>query len=320
MTLQIGFIGVGGRAGSHLATVDDADGAAVTAVCDIDAHQVQTVAEEYDAAEYTDHEAMYEAEPDLDAVFVCLPPFAHTNQEIMAAERGIHLFIEKPLARTAEPAAEVLAAIEEHDIIAAVGYQLRYAEATARARELIGDRDVALVEGEYKSGVPGGPDHWWRVYERSGGQVIEQATHIYDLVRLFGGEPTAVNAIGGHEVVDAIDFEDAVSANISLDSGAVGHITSTSASPEHASGVEIIGEDLRLELSGNRLTGTVDGESVDFEGSNNATRATGEAFLAAVETGDAAGIESTYADAYRTFALTLAVEESLDDGGEVELD
>ncbi len=319
MTLQIGFIGVGGRARSHLETVANADEAAVAAVCDIDAEQAQAVADEHNAAEYTDHEAMYEAESDLDAVFVCLPPFAHTDQEIMAAERGIHLFIEKPLARTAEPAEEVLSAIEDNGVIAAVGYQLRHAEATNRALELVGDRAVALVEGEYISGVPGGPDHWWRVYERSGGQVIEQATHIYDLLRLFGGEPTSVQAIGGHEVVEAIDFEDAVSANIRLDSGAVGHITSTSASPDHASGIEIIGEDLRLELSGNHLTGTVDGESIDFTGSNDATRATGEAFLAAVDAGDASGIESTYADAFRTFALTLAVEESLDAGGEIEL-
>ena len=308
---EIGFIGVGGRAQSHLNTVAASDIATVTAVCDVDETRVAAVATEYQATEYTDHEAMYAAEADLDAVFVCLPPFAHTDQETMAAERGIDLFVEKPLARTMEPARTILDAIEANDIIGAVGYQLRYADATTRAAELLGDRAVGLVEGEYKSGVPGGPEHWWQVYERSGGQVIEQATHIYDLLRLFGGEPSAVQAIGGHELVDKIDFEDVVSANITLEDGTVGHITSTSASPEHASGIEIIAADARLELSGNTLSGTVDGDPVDFEGENDATRTAGEAFLTAVDTGDPSTVRSTYADAFRTFALTLAVEESL---------
>ncbi len=315
--LHIAFIGVGGRAKSHLQTVEATPDSEVTAVCDVDQARVKEVATAFDATAYTDHEQLYESEERLDAVFVVIPPFAHTTQETMAAERGLDLFVEKPVALDAETAATVEQTIRANDVIGAVGYQHRYAAATERAQEILDGRTVGLVEGEYLSGVPGGPDHWWRSYEHSGGQIVEQATHIYDLLRLFGGPVDEVTAVGGHELVDTIDFEDVVAANTAHGTGTVGHVTSTSASPVHSSGVEIVAEGCYLSLSGNRLTGEVDGEEVDFTGENDSTRAAGEAFLEAVRTGEPSNVRSSYDDGRRTFELTLAVEKALETGGPV---
>jgi predicted dehydrogenase len=257
---------------------------------------------------------MYDVEDDLDAVFVVLPPFAHEDQETMAAERGIDLFVEKPLALSNAKAREIREAIADNGVIGAVGYQRRYADATRRALDLVEGRAIGLVEGYYKSGVPGGPDHWWRDYERSGGQVVEQATHIYDLVRRFGGEVESVSAVGGHELVEEIDFEDVVSTNLAQAGGTVGRVVSTSAAPGFASGIELLGEDIHLSLSGNSLSGVVDGEAIDYEGDNDPDAEVVEAFVEAVRTRDAGLVRSTYADATRS----LAVEESLDSGGAVE--
>lgn len=317
--MRIGFIGAGWRATEHMSTLEDRHDVEIAAVCDVVEEAAREAAADYDAAVYTDHAEMYESEPDLDAVFVVLPPFAHADQEILAAERGIHLFVEKPLALSMEKAEEIHDAIEANDVIAAAGYQLRYSEATQRAAELLDGRPLALVEGYYKSGVPTGPDHWWSDYEKSGGQVVEQATHIYDLVRKFGGEVESVSAIGGHEVVEYLDFEDAVAANLVHEGGTVGQVTSTSAAPQHNSGVEIVGEDLQLRLSGSSLSGVVDGDEIEFESETDPSEVAVETFVDAVASGEDSEIRSDYADAMESLALTLAVEDSLDAGDSVRL-
>ncbi|MFB6136545.1 MAG: Gfo/Idh/MocA family protein [Halobacteriaceae archaeon] len=315
MTLRVAFIGAGGRASSHLQNVGEMDDAEVVAVCDIDEDVARDAAEPHGAAVYTEHEPMYEQE-DIDAVFVGVPPFAHTDQELMAAERGIHLFVEKPIALSVEKAEEILDAVEANGVVAQVGYQMRYAEATERALELTEGRPIGLVDGYYKTSVPG--TAWWRVFERSGGQIVEQVTHIYDLVRHVVGEVEEVTAYGGHRIVDEIDFEDSVTASMRHENDAVSNIDSTSAASQHSSGIELVGGDVQLTLEGNSLTGVVDGEEVDFEGEGDMSRAEVESFVEAARTGDDAGVRSTYADAVRTLALTLAVNESLASGDPVE--
>lgn len=310
---RIGFVGAGGRANKHLDTLAGLDTADVVAICDVDRETAVEAADPHDAAVYTDHESMYDSE-DIDAAFVVLPPFAHEDQEIGAAERGIDLFVEKPLALSTEKAREIRDAVEANDVIAATGYQRRYADTVRRASELVEDRTLGLVEGYYKGGVAGDPGHWWRVYEKSGGQVVEQATHIYDLVRLFGGEVESISAVGGHEVVDEIDFEDVVSTNLVHENGAIGHVTSTSAASRPYSGVELIGDGVQLRFSGDSLSGVVDGEEIEYESEDDPSRTAVEAFVGAVETRDPSRIRADYADGARSLAVTLAVEESLRSG------
>lgn len=312
--INIGFIGAGARAQVHMGHIREDGRAEIVALCDVDDATVREAAEDHGARAYIDHEQMLEAETDLDAICVVLPPFAHGEPEVMAAERGLHLFVDKPIAISNDVASRIHEAIEANGVVSAVGYQTRYAETVDYATELIGGRMLGLIEGYYKSGVPGGPGHWWRSYEKSGGQVVEQATHIYDLVRFFGGEATEVMAIGGQNIVTDIDFEDVVSANIQLESGVVGHVTSTSASPRHHSGVEMIGEGLKLTISGNTVSGVVDGESIQMEGANDPTADAMRTFLEAVSTGDGSAIRSDYAEGRRSLALTMAVEESLKTG------
>jgi predicted dehydrogenase len=311
VTVDIGFIGAGGRAGTHLDNLETIDDADVVAVCDIDEDAAREGAAAHDAAVYTDHGSMY-AEEALDAVFVNLPPFAHTDQETMAAAQGIDLFVEKPIALSNEKAAEILSAIRDHGVIAMVGYQRRYADATHEAVELLEDRPIGLVESWFKWSSY--RSDWWAELERSGGQVVEQATHNYDLVRLLAGDVEEVSADGSHRIVDAIDFEDCVTANLRHDSGAVSNLVNTTAASDGGTGTEVIAEDAHLHLGSNSFEGTVDGEEVAYEGENDPSRTMVEQFVAAVQSRDGSLVNSSYADAVETLSATLAVNESLETG------
>ena len=142
--MHVGFIGAGGIARSHLEHYDAMDDVSITAVCDVDADRAREVADPREAAVYEDHETMYaERSDDLDAVVVGIPPFAHTTQETMAAERGIPFLVEKPLALSMEHARKVRDAVEDAGIVTQVGYQRRYHPVVERTKELIGGRQVA---------------------------------------------------------------------------------------------------------------------------------------------------------------------------------
>ncbi|SFR64745.1 Gfo/Idh/MocA family protein [Halogeometricum limi] len=321
MTVDIAFIGAGGIGSIHLNNIEDVDAANVVAICDVSEDAATTAADRFDATAYTDHEEMLEAES-LDALFVAVPPFAHTNQETLAVEHDIDLFVEKPIAVSASTAETVDDAIAAAGVHSQVGHMYRYASVVERAKEILDGRDVALLDGRWLGGVP--PSGWWGVKEKSGGQLVEQTAHIFDLVRYFGGEVDDVCAASGKNVVgDEIDFYDTASATMTHENGAVSHVSTSSASPEELIDLHVVGDGVKLHLEFRfegedppralgRLTGTVDGERIELEDDEDAWKREVEAFVEAVETDDASLLRSPYRDARGTFELTLSVDDALE--------
>jgi predicted dehydrogenase len=295
----------------HVDNLDSLD-ARLAAVSSRSEESARALAEPHGAAVYDGAETMLR-DADLDAVVVSVPPHAHDGQELLAAEHGVDLFVEKPLALSADTARAVRDAVAEHDLVTQVGHQFRYADVVEEARRLLGDRTVAQIEGRWVDAVA--PLPWWTQKAESGGQLVEQSTHVFDLVRYFGGEVADLAGFGGQRVVtDEIDFADSSVVAMRHETGVVSQVTSTSASPEKDVGLELVAEDCRLELDlvAHTLTGTVDGESVHVEGDDRHYEAELAAFVEAVATGDPTLPRSPYADGFATFELTLAADEALD--------
>ncbi|WP_459193604.1 Gfo/Idh/MocA family protein [Halosimplex sp. J119] len=319
MTVELAFVGAGGIAQwQHFDNLEAIEEAEIVGICDVDSDTAESAAERFDVPAFSDHHNLY-AETDPDAVFVCLPPFAHEDQEIAAAEHGYDLFVEKPLALSAEKARSIRDAVEENDVLAQAGYDWRYSAGVERAREILADRTVGYVDGYWWGGVAGGEDHWWRHAEKSGGQVVEQATHIYDTVRYLAGDVERVTAAGSHRIEDAVDFSDATSATMTHENGAVSHVSTTCAAEDGKHGLEVVADGATIEVTEQAVSGTVDGEDIDESFDRNPYAAEVEAFVDAVATGDGAGLRSPYDDALETFELTLAVNESIENGEPVEL-
>lgn len=319
MTVDLAFVGAGGIAQwQHFDNLERIDDTRIVGICDVDAETAESAAERFDAPAFSDHHDLY-AETDPDAVFVCLPPFAHDDQETAAAEHGYDLFVEKPLALSAEKAREIETAIEDNDVLAQVGYDWRYSAGVERAREILAGRDIGYVDGYWWGGVAGGEDHWWRHAEKSGGQVVEQATHVYDTVRHLVGDVERVSAAGSHRLADEVDFSDATSATMTHENGAISHVSTTCAAEDDEHGLEVVADGATLEVTEQSVSGVVDGEEIDEAFDRNPYAAEVESFVDAVASGDGAGLRSPYADALRTFELTLAVTESIEDGEPVEL-
>jgi predicted dehydrogenase len=152
--------------------------------------------------------------------------------------------------------------------------------------------------------------------------VVEQAVHVYDLVRYFAGDVESVEARGDQQVVtEEIDFPDSSSATMHHESGAVSHVSASSAAPTKDVGLELVAEDARLELNfdANRLAGVADGEEIHFEGDGREDdeadagmyAAELDAFVDAVAAADPSAPRSPYVDALRSFEVTKDVAEQI---------
>jgi predicted dehydrogenase len=313
VTVEIAFIGTGGIADVHLKDLKEIDRADVVATCDIDKKSARKAAEPHDAAVYTDQEELFE-DVEFDALFLCVPPFAHGQPERLAAGHNVDIFVQKPLGLDKDVVREIEATIENSGITAQVGYEWRYGGGVRRAREILNGRDIGYVEGYWWGGVPGGEDHWWRHREKSGGQVIEQGTHIFDTLRFLAGDVERVSAAGSHRIESSVDFSDATSATMEHENGAISHISTSCGAEDSKIGLEVIAEGATLRLDADHVEGTVDGEEIDESFDYDPYTREVEAFLDAVESGDESDIRSTYSDGRRSFELTLAVMESIDNG------
>jgi len=167
----------------------------LVAFCDrhiINAIEFQKKFTQGKAAIYEDYQDLIE-NAGLDLLVVALPPFAHKKEVEMAASRGIHLFLEKPIALESGRAWEMVDAVEMAGIKSQVGFKYRFGEAVEKVRGLIDSKSIGrpgLMSARYFCNSL--HTDWWRDKKKSGGQLVEQVIHLIDLMRYLMGEPLSV--------------------------------------------------------------------------------------------------------------------------------
>jgi len=322
MTVRIGFIGVGGIAKQHLKNLARMDDVEITALCDLDKERAESAAKEFGGKPYQDFRKMLD-ENKLDAVYVCVPPFAHGEPEEAVISAGLHLFVEKPVDLDLERAKRTNEKIERAKIITAVGYQDRYLDIIARLREFLEGRKVGMIMGYWMGGMPGVA--WWRRKELSGGQAVEQTTHIFDMARYLFGEVKCVYAGGTTGLmtdVENYNIEDASAATLHFESGLVGVIFSACfLTVGRKSGIDIFCKDAYIEYKERKSIKimTQGKEPEEREVGNDFLFETDRTFIEAIQKGDGSAIRSPYSDAVRSLELSIAANKSMETGQPVAI-
>jgi len=314
--VRIGFIGTGRIANRHMEKLCKIKDTTLVSVCDVEKKEAEKMTKIWGGKLYTDYREMLNKES-LDAVYICLPPFAHTDQEILAAEKGINLFVEKPLALDLKKASQISKIIEDSGVISSVGYLYRYSDIVNRAKEEVRQKKIALILGHYLCPMPS--IRWWRNKNESGGQIVEQTTHIFDLARYLVGE---VNTIYGQrsrglmEDVENYSLDDASCINLYFQSGAVGSISSACTLKRGRDwGINLIGKGFRIDLLlSSHLLIISNGKRREIKMQTDPYQAEDEAFIEAVKKNRPEIIRSPYSDALKTLKLTLAADSSLEKG------
>ena len=312
--VKVGFVGTGGIANSHFRNLAAMENVRIAALCDLDESRVNTAVETYGGQAYTDYRKMFDG-VDLDAVYFCLPPFAHSDAEIIAAERGFHLLVQKPVVLELETGIRIAEAIEQSGVISCVGYQGRYSNVATAARDFLKDKTIGMVACHRWGGIAGGPSHWWRVMEKSGGMLHEQATHQLDMIRYTAGEIVEVYKIDAMQInVDQENntIPDAEVVTLQFESGAVGYISTSSALINGGGGsrtdfiveghytVQLGWGDVRTVPEDAATIAVPDGQPLSID----------EAFIQAIQTGDRSLIRSSYTDGLKSAAVSIAANQS----------
>ena len=312
MTINVGFAGAGGIAELHMSLLAKMSDVRITSICDVDPVRASRLAENFSATVHYDAADMIQSEK-LDALYVCLPPFAHGDIELRAAEKGVHLFIEKPLGLSLQRTAEKVRRIEKAGLITSVGYHWRYYGHTEKAQEILGDRPIALMYGSWLSGMPEVP--WWRQRAKSGGQLVEQCTHIVDLARYFAGDIESVQGACFSGVlapsVANYDIDDASVVIARFRKGTIGSFITTDIFPGFDAGLRIFAQDLMLHLTLDGLTVHEKGKRTEIRNTSHPYEIEDQIFIEAVRSGDASKIRCTYGDAFRTLVTTITAGDAM---------
>jgi len=308
--VKIGFIGCGGNARGHMSTLNSMEDVKLVALCDIREESAKSAADQFGSKPYTDHKTML-AEQDLDAVYISIPVFAHGEPEMDVIKKGLPFFVEKPVAINMDIAEKVLNAVEKSKIITCVGYQLRYSGSVDATKELLKGKTINMVLGKYwcNSGV-GDPSFWLRQMSKSGGQLVEQATHTIDMMRNFGGEVKEVFAFQENRVLKNTDCPDVNVVAMKFANGAVGSITTTWAYEgdwANANVVEVLFDNALATWTYGNLDVKPAPATMPEKGTDQIID---RVFIDAVKSWDGSKIRSPYSDAIKTLALTLAMNKS----------
>lgn len=322
MAVRIGFVGTGWVAGQHFKALGQVPEANIVACTDADEEKaVQAAARFAGAAAYTDYRDMLR-EQDLDAVYICLPPHAHGELELELIGAGIPFFVEKPLSNDLETAERILEALQSNPVLTSVGYMMRYSDNAERVKKLLAEETAVVARSIYACDVPGPP--WWRRKELSGGQVVEQTTHLFDLARYLLGEVRSVYGRARRGLIaemEDYDTDDASACTLVFQSGLLCDVISTCAVNVGERSLEVFTPDARAKLSDGtgRLTVERANTKCTYDGEDDLFVREDRAFVEAVSGGEGCGILSDYRDAFLTHRLTCAVNESMASGRPVDI-
>jgi myo-inositol 2-dehydrogenase / D-chiro-inositol 1-dehydrogenase len=320
--VRVGVIGAGWIAEEHVAILRRLDGVELVAVCDVDEARARELGG--DAAPYTDWRELLDKESP-DAVFVCTPPMLHREMTVDALGRGIHVYLEKPVARGLEDARAIVDAAAASDAVCAVGYQWRAVEVLDDLREALDGQEIGLLIGIGTGPTKSRP--WFLNRTEGGGNLLERASHGIDLSRAIAGEVVSVQTTASavslaQSAGESGDIEDAAAITLRFANGGVGtsSIAWTRDGLPGRYSVDVLASEssLRLDLDpAFTLRGTSRGREIDAGMTQHPIERGVRRFFEAVEAGDKSRVFCTPADAAGSLAVVIACEEALASGGTV---
>lgn len=238
---RVGIAGFGIVGRRRLSCIQENDQMLTVAVCDRNAQAVTQVPDGVQV--HSNYQDLLR--DDLDAVFVCMSNDMSAEVTAAAISRGLHVFCEKPPARSLEELAEVIYAERAHpDVVLMYGFNHRYHESVQDALAIVESGELGSVvslRGVYgKSRLITFDQSDWRTRRHiaGGGVLLDQGIHMVDLIRLFGGEFNEVHSCVSNEYW-GYDVEDNAYALMRARSGVVASLTSSATQWRHQFSLEV---------------------------------------------------------------------------------
>ncbi len=248
MALGIGIIGCGMIAHFHAKALAEIRGVKLVACFNRGRERAEEFAKAYDCTVYDTVGGLL-ADPNVDVVSICTPSGAHMEPAVAAANAGKHVIIEKPLDITLKRCDAIINACEKNQVVLSTIFPSRFHPSSQLLKKAIdagrfgtlslGDAYVKWFRTQeyYDSGA------WRGTWELDGGgALMNQAIHCVDLLTWLMGPVDQLSAHTATLAHDRIEVEDAATASIRFQNGALGSIEATTAAfPGALKKIEIYG-------------------------------------------------------------------------------
>ncbi len=313
--IKAGVIALGWAGKTHLNYLKGCDDVAIAGLCDPDAAVLGAAAAEFGGRGFSDWKTMIDViEPD--AVWLCTPSTIRLEPLVYCADRKIPVFCEKPAELRGDVAEKIAVELEKRDAPVQVGYVFRSMPIAREARKAIADDRIHAIQSLYSCPVCLTREiaPWFFEHEKSGGPLIDQATHNIDLLRFLFGEIVEANGLAGNPVKEkepGYTVDEVFSLSFRFECGTLCSHVHSWVGDVWRNSMVFIGEKriYNLDLWEGRLVVKEKKGTWDFsQDQDHLYDYENRVFIDQVISNDWSGNPSTYADALKSLKTTLQID------------
>lgn len=226
--IKLAIIGVGRMGITHYSIINSHPDVVIESIADPSTLILTWMGKYLPVKTFKDYNELFD-KTSPDAIIVCTPPNLHFPIIQKAAQRGIHVFSEKPFTTKFKEASELTRMYEDSHLVNQVGYVNRFNDVFCKTKELIAKGVIGeiirfksemfsctIIDSEESSG-------WRSSRESGGGAIFEMASHAIDLVNFLIGKPDKVSGSSLNQIYSK-NVEDAMSSTFLYKNGASGTI------------------------------------------------------------------------------------------------
>jgi len=201
--VKIGIIGVGGWGKNHSRVLHDFG--VLTSICDMDKIKAKNLATRYNVNYYGSIDDMINTES-LDACLVCTPTRTHYPVATKLMEKGINVFVEKPLSYSSKECEEMIQIAKKNKISLTCGYIERFNPAVQEVKKILSENlygELLMIEFHRENRMP--------LHIKDVGIIYDTSVHDIDTaIYLFGSKPQVVFARAGKIFHSFEDFSNII--------------------------------------------------------------------------------------------------------------
>lgn len=246
--LRIALVGCGKVGQIHAVALAGVPEAEFVGVCDVDANRAESFAAKYGVKPFTDLRTMIR-EAKVEAILIGTPHPLHAHAAMVAADAGVHVLVEKPMAASLADCDAMLDAARKNDITLGVISQRRFFEPVMRLRAAIDagkiGKPALCVFQMYSWRDPAYylSDPWRGKWDTEGGGVlVNQSPHPLDIMLWLMGPAAEVSGYWANLNHPTVEVDDTAVATIRFQNGGLGAVvTSVSQKPGIYSKIHVHG-------------------------------------------------------------------------------
>ncbi len=323
MKIRAGFIGVGDISHVHLSYLKSREDVDIVALSDPNRDNLQKRLAEFGGTGYADYRDMLENET-LDAVWICTPPKIRKEPILESVDRNLAVFCEKPVERDLMKARAIAEELRKRPgALVQIGYVFRAMPIVSALREKMADDSVWLIQSFYGSPMSRTMDMpaWFYDKSKSGGGLVDQATHNFDLFRFVFGEVSKVKGMAAnpvHPKKEGYTVEEVIALNFQFESGALGAHIHTWLADRWRNELLFVGEKrvYRIDIWAGSLKIEEDSHTQEIcQDMEKMYHHENARFLEMVQTRDPSKNICSFEEGLKTLELVLACDRVLEENG-----